>query len=123
VKKFTKFLKSLPDLKSDSEYKDFEKLINENEQFSSIQESDKISSFLSVTKDLRNQDEGQISDEGLEMHKKKKTKKKRKNRKKNYESSDEDAREDSSDESHRRSESKSQSRSQSKEQRKKKKDK
>lgn len=124
LKKLTKFIKGLPDIKSDSEYKDFGNIIKENEQFASIPEEEKISCFLNVTQELKNQDEGQISDEGLERHRKKKTKKKRRNKKKNYDSSDNDnKREESSDDSHKKSESKNQSRSNSREQRKKKGDK
>lgn len=104
----TRFLKGLSDIKPDSEYKTFEKVINENEQFAILTEQEKVSQFNAYLQDLKNQDEGQISDEALDKAKKKKAKKKRNKRKRSYESSEGENPRDSSEE---RSESRSRSRS------------
>jgi len=99
MRKYTRFLRKLPNLKPDSEYKTFEKEINENELFAALKEEEKVAGFTSFLQDLKTQDEGQISgDEGdADKHKKKRSKKKRKNKKKAYDSSDNE--DHSSDES------------------------
>lgn len=108
MKRFTRFLKGLSDIKADSEYKTFEKVINENEQFAVLTEQEKVSQFSAYLQDLKNQDEGQISDEAADKAKKKKAKKKRSKRKRSYESSEGENPRESSEE---RSESRSRSRS------------
>ncbi len=109
LRRLVRFLRTLPDIKPDSEYKSFEKVISENEQFAGLTEEEKASTFASYLKDFKTHqdDEGQISDENEgERHKKKRSKKRRKNKKKNYDSSDnEEDRDHSSDESKSRSRS------------------
>jgi len=104
LKRYVRFLKTLPDIKPDSDFKSFEKVINENEQFAGLTQEEKASAFVSYLQDLKTQDdEGQISDDhDGERHKKKRSKKRRKNKKKNYDSSDNEG---ESDESRSRSRS------------------
>lgn len=103
IKKLGKYIKAIENLNKDSQYADFEKMIEENLDFSQLTAEEKKNCFGEIVQQLSGDDDGQVSEKDGEKSKKKKSKKKKNKKKK-----------DSDDGSNNESERESKSRSRSK---------